>query len=489
MMQYSPDMTGNDFFPSRLEDLDSGPEPRKFARPPQISEQLEFDEVLRRAGAKRASQRKPVEVVHMFNKKGEINFLLKKAWLLLHDYAIQQGLLQDLEKRRFRALVRQLCRDIAFDSHNDEHLKRTLTSAIETSVSWGPSARTKKEERSEWEATALLADCKFVLVSNNLYIDWSYSDVLLAQLRREGAYFRYFLSAVRKSRSLSALNLYLLCERFRTNHNGLSAKFTPVESYEALSGNVLTDAERARFRFKYFNRDMLGPAVAEVNSYDEGFKVEVILEKVGRSIASIQFMVREDRQPLSSVIKLSIETRLVALGVEDAVAREACRFNSVEALEAASQRLEERISKPPQVNNVTSYFRTILDLARKGEIAPVNLPAPLLSGSKQAPVREQTYQDVLLSVRETYLRSTDAAKAYFKSLLAEERDDLLNRFKAEVVDVSGNISLSRTFATKRGSAPLVAVHLYPWIQRRGFTYEPPELEVMQYGISVGLLKI
>lgn len=453
-----------------------------------LPEQLEFDELLRHASAKR-SQPKPVEVVHMFNKKGEINFLLKKAWLLLHDYSLQQGLLHEPQKRRFRVLLRQLCRDIAFDSNNHQHLKRTLTSAIETSVSWGPSARDKTGERSEWEATALLADCKFLVVAGHLYIDWSYSDVLLAQLRREGAYFRLALAAVRKARSLSALNLYLLCERFRTNHNGLSAKYRPIEAYEALSSNVLTtDAEQARFQYKYFKRDTLGPAVAEVNSYDAGFKVEVREVKAGRSISWIQFVVREDKQPLSPGIKVAIESRLVTLGIGVQVARDACRFNSVEALEAAVQRLDERLAKPPQINNIESYFRSVLDLARKGEISSPSAGPPEVHAPIATQVKEQTYAEVLQSVREAYLSSTEAAKAYYKTLPEDEREALLERFKVEVVDVSANMSLMRTFASKRAATPLVAVNLYPWIRKRGFTYDPPELEVMQYGVSTGLLK-
>lgn len=478
-LTFFPDLAGVNTTPAEAP-------PENTAR---VSEQLQFDEVLRHASQTRSSQPKPVELVLMFNKKGEINFLLKKAWLLLHDYAVQQGLLQDLEKRRFRALVRQLRRDIAYDSHNDEHLKQTLLNAMETSVSWGPSARTKKGERIEWQGTALLSDCKFILISNNLYIDWSYSDVLMAQLRSDGAYFRLRLSAVRKARSLSALNLYLLCERFRTNHNGLSTKYIPVEVYEALSGKLLNEVERNQFQFKYFKRDMLGPAIAEVNSWDEGFKVGVHLERSGRSIAWVQFVVSEDKQPLSSATKVALETRLASLGVDEELAHSACRYNSVEALEAAAQRLEERISKQPSLANVPAYFRSLLDLARKGELAAKARPTPELPQPPSSTVQEETYEDVLASVRDTYLKSTDSSKAYFKGLSEEDRAELLNRFKLEVVDVSGNTSLARTFARPRGpETPLVAVQLFPWIQKRGFTYEPTELEVVRYGISCRLLK-
>ncbi len=488
MMGHSPHMAATDLMPQRAPAPEQGSGVRTTESSGPLSEQLEFDELLRHASANR-SQPKPVEVVHMFNKKGEINFLLKKAWLLLHDYSLQQGLLHEPQKRRFRVLLRQLCRDIAFDSNNHQHLKRTLTSAIETSVSWGPSARGKTGERTEWEATALLADCKFIVAAGHLYIDWSYSDVLLAQLRREGAYFRLALAAVRKARSLSALNLYLLCERFRTNHNGLSAKYRPIDAYEALSSNVLeTDAKRGRFQYMYFKRDTLGPAVAEVNSYDAGFKVEVREVKAGRSIAWIQFVVREDKQPLSPGIKVAIEARLLTLGVGAEVARDACRFNSVEALEAAVQRLDERLAKPPQINNIESYFRSVLDLARKGEISRSGAAVPEVEVPKVTNLKEQTYAEVLQSVREAYLCSTEAAKAYYKTLPDEEREALLDRFKIEVVDVSANLSLMKTFASRGASTPLVAVNLYPWIRKRGFTYEPTELEVMQYGVSAGLLK-
>ena len=86
------------------------------------------------------------------------------------------------------------------------------------------------------------------------------------------------------------------------------------------------------------------------------------------------------------------------------------------------------------------------------------------------------------------MASPDAAKAYFQALPDFEREELLDRFKVEVVDLSNNSSLVKLFASKRAAHPLVAVSLYPWISRRGFTYEPADLEIMRYGISAGLLR-
>ena len=94
---------------------------------------------------------------------------------------------------------------------------------------------------------------------------------------------------------------------------------------------------------------------------------------------------------------------------------------------------------------------------------------------KVANAKEHTYAEVLQSVRAAYLDSTEAAKAYYKALPDEEREALLERFTTEVVDVSANLSLLKTFARRRASTPLVAVNLYPWIRKRGFPYEPPDL--------------
>ena len=467
------------------------------------AEQLSFDQVFSLQSG-RLTEKKPVEVVYMYPTKGRLTFMSKKTWVLMHDYAVQQGLLDpSKDRRRFRCLASSLIRDGDYDSNDYAHLRKAITNNIETVVTWGPSARDKDGKRPVWQATSLLADCKFITVGSRLYVDWSYSDVLLEQLRKPGAWLKLSSKALRQAKSITGLSLYMICERFRTNHNGLSEKLPPEVWHAALTGiprHVPKPDDTKKFQYKYWKRDTLLPAIAEVNSYQTGFTVNFVEEKVGAKVVGIQLIVQESKDQDKAVEQLTevrrgLLERLVACGLSEPKARAAMRGVDVKPLSDAVATLELQ-HKAGKIKSPAAYFGRLLKLAKDGELAledgegeAKELAEPTASSAPSPAQSVASHENRMQGLRKAFLDSTDAAKAYFESLQAPDQTELVELFKREVVEQEAPRSTLRTtFAKHDWAHPIVKSRMWTWLRRRGFQFEPSDEDVMRYAWNNGLVQ-
>ena len=97
-----------------------------------------------------------------------------------------------------------------------------------------------------------------------------------------------------------------------------------------LSGTPDTEAgDEAKREYKYFKRDYLRPAIAEVNAVTNIF-VELIEHREGRRVAEIQFRVTERKQPMlaldehPNVFDSTLVDRMVKLGIPEGSADALC---------------------------------------------------------------------------------------------------------------------------------------------------------------------
>ncbi len=435
----------------------------------------------------RFSEKKPVEIVYMFPLKGRITFVQKKTWVLMHDYAVKQGLLDATKARaRFRCLVTDLLRDADYDSNDYDYLRTSIESNLETRVAWGPSARDKEGNRRVWQATTLLADAKFISIRNRLYLDWSYSDVLVEQLRAQGAWLKLSTDALRQARTMNGLSLYMVCERFRTNHNGLSDKWAPDVWSSTLSGNA---SDSSKFQYKYWKRDTLLPAIAEVNSFKAGFSVSFIEERRGRRVLAVQLVIKDEKKQVAAEDCLTeprqdLLERVLACGVTEAKARRAMRGEPVEVLSAAIASMEAR-NRTGKIKAPGAYFEQLLQLAKQGELS---IKEEASAGQPATESKSVNPKDQLQGIRQAFLASNDCAKAYFNSLPARDQDEIIDLFRHEVVAHDGASATLKSSFAKNPRSAIVASHMWNWLAKRGFKYEPSDKEVMDFGLAHGLLK-
>lgn len=466
--------------------------------PPSLTEQLVFDGLFESAPLDRLSQRKNVELVHMIPRKGKLQLQLRKTWLVLHDYAIKQGLMEPGGRRRFRVLANQLFRDVDYDSNDYETIKNTLRNGLETVVSWGPSVKGKNGEQVEWEATTLLADIRFIKVKARLYIDWSYSDVLVSQLQQSGPWFRLSLNAVRKARSIGGLNLYMICERYRTNHGGLSDRMEPAVVHALLTGQPTPPPGTPLGReFKYWKRDTVDKWLAEVNSYGEPFRVAMKEHKIGRRVVALQFVVQEEQQhkpeaALSAVRQGYIE-RLVRCGVTEPRAKRFLKEHADRAISIALQHLEKARQNPnpkKPIRDAGAWFAGMVEKASTGEVQPLDVDQVEANGAQaRAPQSGlPTLDEVLTNAKADFLASVDGAKAYFMSLAAEDRATVTEQFVEDMKPTPRWASqLRKAYESSGVTSPLVAASLWQWLLRVGFTYEPTGAELMQHAYNKGFV--
>ena len=170
-------------------------------------------------------------------------------------------------------------------------------------------------------------------------------------------------------KSGSALALYEICRRYATNPSKLTFIQTVEHWHGLITGNPLS-ADSAPL-YKYFKRDTLKPAMAEVNQLTD-ITIELIEHKNGRRVEKLQFKVEKTRQApvallASPVIDVETLQRLAKLGFNQQEASDfmLCHPEELlrECLAAAETRIEQHDSAP--IESPAADFRWLLEKRRR----------------------------------------------------------------------------------------------------------------------------
>lgn len=153
----------------------------------------------------------------------------------------------------------------------------------------------------------------------------------------------YYLTALKSSHSLG---LYETCKRYATCPGGLTMKMPLEWWHEHLRGLPVGTAMP---EYKIFKRDVLRPAVEEINSMTD-VDVELIEIKNGRKIVDLQFKVAEKIQaqfllpPPVVMLNMELVDRLILIGFVQREAEDILADNTNEFVKATLDLVEHRIS-------------------------------------------------------------------------------------------------------------------------------------------------
>lgn len=273
----------------------------------------------------------------------------------------------------YSARMHEVVADCEFDSNNTEHIKKTLTALMGTIVEWqSPTSG----EFEDWDACVMLSGAK---VRKNrrtgaVELRWRYDSEIKKELLNPGRYAGLVLKSSIQLRSHPAKALYEICARYVDNPGRKTARqhwrwWRPV-----LCGQVY-DEQKGEYR--YFKRDVLQPAIAEINANTE---LEVSLlpefkERDNKTVSDLQFEVRLKRlkalpaaqlKPLDKVepMDLKLIGTALKLGVTQEEAEGLYREHGAEALKLGLKDLEKRLALPEQVAGKVekpgSYLRSIM---------------------------------------------------------------------------------------------------------------------------------
>lgn len=395
--------------------------------------------------------RKAVDALAIVPTRDRIYPLARKLYNVLLYFAQQQG----HEELIYRAPLRHLVKVVDFNSNNTEVIKNHLRQLVTTKVEWqSPTTG----EGARWSVSALIAHCDLVIRGGELIIEWSYAPNIKQQLLEPQRYARLSLVFQAAMRSMASLVLYEICTRYVDNPGRVTAR-KPWSWWRPVLTGTPDSAVDTYIEYKYFKRDVLKPAIAEVNAVTD-LEVSLIEHRAGRSVDEIQFSVHRKEQaslPMPHLLPMDLEA--VALAVRQGVPQEQAEHlvaqHGERAVTAGLKSMAARaaIDTMPPVANPGRFLAGIL---RNSSMQAVTPP------SNGKPAKQAGRGLSRASLIERY-RSEQRARiaALFAELEQSERDGLIERFRAEVMPRQP-AALQRAFEKTGLPNPMVRAEFMRW---------------------------
>ena len=216
--------------------------------------------------------------IHIQNN---LTHLQRRAWNVLLANAYDELPNQEIH----RVSVAELAEKLGFDSKNQEYLQDVLRSLAEYTVEWNILGKDKKQV---WGVATLLASAEI----ENGICTYAFAPHLRLKLYNPRVYAKLNLGLQNRFTRRHALILWEVCfDYFDTVRGQGETPFIPLEKFRELLGLVKDEYPL----FKVLNRDVIKPAVKEINELTNFF-VEVEQKRSGRKIAFLKFRISKLQQ-------------------------------------------------------------------------------------------------------------------------------------------------------------------------------------------------
>jgi hypothetical protein len=376
--------------------------------------------------------RKTNEAIGLRVREGKLSLLTRKVFNVMMYHAQEMktpGLNAPIDtaaaKKYFWIPLSELARDAHYDSKDTEFLKQQLEEL--------QNVKLLMENERQWTSERLVASITLVNPqglkkhSGQVWFGFAFPPEVHELVMAPGTYTRFSIFYQGLLRSGSALALYEICRRYATN----PSKLTLVETYEhwygVLTGNPVSRDEPPPY--KYFKRDTLKPAIAEINALTD-IQVELVEHKNGRRIERLQFRVDLAKQPqlefpAPPVIDLMLLGQIMELGFTQAEAGELAARHGDDKIRASIAFVRARMDSKgaPALDSPAAYFRWTL---KQGEAAAQSLQ--LQNAGKAAASKKAGTPTVMQKFNDARARE---ALAVYMELDDKEREPIFDRFKAQ----------------------------------------------------------
>jgi hypothetical protein len=435
--------------------------------------------------ASSAELRKAVEAIAIQPKNGKITLLTRKLFNVLLAVAQQA----DDSGDTYRALLSDIVANSAFDSNDTALVKEHLRRMVSVQVEWSTGTSSQKPGR-KWGISTLIADAEILEdpATRRVWVEFSFAPKIKKKLLDPVQYARLSLQFQSQLRSSAGLALYEICVRYLTNPSHLTMR-EPWEWWRPiLSGTPDTEAgDEAKREYKYFKRDYLRPAIAEVNAVTNIF-VELIEHREGRRVAEIQFRVSERKQPMlaldehPNVFDSTLVDRMVKIGIPLKEAQTLYADSEENRIRAALQMTEQRMRSTtlPPVRSAAALFK---DALKKGYAPPVDsveaLPGAAPTKGAPAGLQQDDPKARLRGEYDAYRRKE--AKALYDEQGDAEREVARESFEADALPALG--SHLRDDWRRRGlDSKLAETAFFDWLAQKTWG-EPTDGDLLAFTLS------
>lgn len=378
--------------------------------------------------------RKTNEAIGLRVSEGRLSLLTRKLFNVMIFHAQEQkvpGVRAPIDtptaKKYFWVPLSDLAKDAAYDSKDTEFLKQQLQEMQDIKL--------LMETERQWTSERLVASVTLVNPQGlkkhggQVWLGFAFPPETHELVMAPGTYTRFSIFYQSVLRSGAALALYEVCRRYATNPSHVTMTESVEHWYGVLTGNPVTQG--MDIPYKYFKRDVIKPAVAEVNSLTD-IRVELVEHKSGRRIESLQFRVELAAQsqlafPAPPVIDTELMARIMSFGFSQAEAGEfVAAYGDTKVrgcVQLVEARMQQKNSAP--LTSPAAYFKWSL---REGDAALRALQDNTTAEprtAKRAAEPGPSMLDRFLSAR------ADEAVAVYREHDEELRREILERFRAE----------------------------------------------------------
>lgn len=321
--------------------------------------------------------------------------------------------------------MRDVVKSAEYDSNNYDLIKETAQELLDIKV----VAETDKM----WVSERLLSGAKIYNTKGlksqggEVWIGFAFPPEVMQMVLTPNTYTKFSLRFQTALRGNGSLGLYEIARRYATSPSHLTYRDSWERWYQSITGTPISETLP---EYKYFKRDVLKKAIAEINAVTD-IKVELIEHSKGRKIVDLQFRVELANQaPLDLAtpppIDSSLIERIMRFGISKEDARDLYLSYDEKTVADHIELTEGRISNKAllPVDSPAAYFKSAI---KAGWAKSKNVAKP----AKKVP-EKQPDPAPRSSVRERYIaaRNEEAFRLYGE-LPAGEQDALFNVFASE----------------------------------------------------------
>jgi hypothetical protein len=338
----------------------------------------------------------------------------------------------------------ELARDTAFNSDDTKVLKESMLKLQDIKV--------VIDDAKGFASDVLIPKIRVIPDRRGkaTMVGWTIDSTTEKTLLRPEFYTRLSIYYLTSLRTTAGISLYENAKRYSTNPSRLTGKETWEWWHDVLTGVPMSHEKP---EYKYFKRDVLKPAIDEVNTTD--IRVQLIEHKTGRRITHLQFQIERAAQgvlelPPPPVIDTKTIERIKDLGINPREAEDIFASHDDRLVRETLDWVRDRManSTMPRVESPVALFRAAL----RGRYADTKLsPKKAL---KASPVPATDLGTALPDP------AVNRAMDKFESLPPADRARVLERFAATLKG-----PLRNSYETLGLGSPIIRGSLAGWLAR------------------------
>lgn len=358
--------------------------------------------------------------------------------------------MDDADKLEHSAGLSEITGMANYTSSNLEQIKKTLKELMTTTVEWQSPA--KNESVETWDACNLLSGVGITKdkKTGSVTVRWRFDTQIRDRLLKPDIYSKLSLEAITQFSSHPAMALYEICARYVCNPSHLTARQNWRTWWRPVLTGVSTNSDEAEYRF--FKRDVLNKAIAEVNAKTNlDVKGPIEYKEINnRTVVDIQFEVRFKQgklgimptKPLVGIDEndLPLIGRAILLGVKQKEIEKLIGKHDIDILTQALDELEKRLQMPNEkvgeVRKPGMWLKTVLEriiATKQIQLQPILGQAEQISKQRRTEWTEEWLRcekDKLIYEfkNSSLLEQRDTCKAFTEHLTLINQPSILKQF-------------------------------------------------------------